>query len=94
MVTYLRVYTRQFAQNILKAYETWCQRPATERGDMRARRHVDTKLTDRDFFSAMPIGDIWVESRIHEVYMYLWGCKYCVSLVYIGTSLPVTSIDG
>ena len=77
----LRMYTPDFARNLMKAYNAWCAKPAAERGDVRVRRSVDTKRTDRELFEAMPLGDPWLESSIHEVYFYLRESKHLSNLV-------------
>ena len=61
-------------------YEGWCEKPASERGDLRVRRVVDCALTDRELFQQMATADLWLESRIHEVFFYLYGCRHCKTL--------------
>ena len=77
----LRVYTTQFGENLMKAYESWRQLPATERGDLRVRRSVPTdKRSDREIFQEMELGDLWLESSVHEVFLYLFECKHLQKL--------------
>ena len=89
-VSYPRIYTTQFASALLGAYREWCQLPADQRGDIRARRSVDTKKTDRELFMGMEMGDLWLDSDIHKVFMYLYGCKYCKTST---ASVYVMSVD-
>ena len=79
----LRIYTTAFAKNLLQAYEEWCAKPSSERGDLRTRRSVDGRSTDRELFGAMDSGDLWLDSQIHEVFLYLYGCKHCETLAMI-----------
>ena len=74
---HLRVYTTQFAAALLQVYKTWCQQPATERGELRGRRSVDVWKSDRELFAAMERKDLWLESNIHQVFLYLYNCKHC-----------------
>ena len=64
----------------MKVYEAWCQQPPSERADVRVRRTVDAKCTDRELFEAMQLGDLWLESNLHEVFFYLYGCSHLRSL--------------
>ena len=50
--------------------------PSAARGDLRARHGVDLSQSDREIFQALPTGDLWVDSRVHEVFLYLYRCKY------------------
>ena len=79
----LRVYTKLFAKNIMKMYETWRERPWTERADVRGRKHVDFKnYSDKELFGQMATGDLWLETGVHKVYMYLYECKYVQRLPF------------
>ena len=61
----------------MKAYEAWRSQPYSNRGDIRGRRSVNSRqLTDKELFSNLPVGDVWVDSGIHMVFMYLYGCKH------------------
>ncbi|OLP20537.1 hypothetical protein AK812_SmicGene48984, partial [Symbiodinium microadriaticum] len=57
------------------AYEDWRIMPAVTRGDLRARQYVDLSKSDREIFAALPSNDLWLDSRIHEVFLYLYRCK-------------------
>ena len=53
-----------------------------ERAECRGRRDVDlASRTDKEIFDALPMGDMWVDSRIHEVFLYLYSCKKVEHLV-------------
>ena len=75
-----RVYTTEFACNLMNIYEEWRTAPASERLDLRCRQKLDATKTDRELFAAMPTTDIWPESNIHEVVLYLYHSKHCRSL--------------
>ena len=72
----LSAYTAIFGENLLKAYEQWRDLPSDARGDLRGRRDVDFSLTDKEIFENLPMGDLWLDSRIHEVFLYLFSCKH------------------
>ena len=76
------MYTEKFARNLLKLYEDWCLLPPADRGDLRARRSVNARKTDRELFQSMSLGDLWIDAAVHEVFLYLYGCKYCATLVF------------
>ena len=78
----LRIYTAEFGRNILGLYEKWLKLPAEQRGDLRCRRSVPeaTKRSDREIFETMEMGDLWIDSSIHQVFLYLYGCRYCETL--------------
>ena len=72
----LSAYTALFGKNLLKAYEVWLSLPGDARGDTRVCKEVDLSCTDKELFDAMPLGDLWLDARIHEVFLYLYNCKY------------------
>ena len=77
LLGHLRAYTRLFGENLLKAYERWCTLPTADRGDLRGRKEINYyKSSDKELFASLPTGDLWLDSRVHEVYLYLAGCKY------------------
>ena len=39
--------------------------------DLRNKEHVDPMLTDREIFSTMPMGDVWWDAKLPELYWYL-----------------------
>ena len=51
--------------------------PANERADLRGKQAVDLSQTDKEIFLALPRGDLWIDSRVHEVFFYLCGSKNC-----------------
>lgn len=76
----LRIYTRDFAKSLLEVYEAWLASPTTERGDLRVRRKVKGLRTDRELFENMQLSDVWVDSGIHEVVLYLYKSKHIKTL--------------
>ena len=81
-----------FGENLLKAYAEWQALPAEHRGETRGLRTMDLALTDKEIFVSLPRGDLWLDSRIHEVFLYLCGSKHCVNLGCIFDS--VWGLDG
>mgnify|MGYP001817807468 CR=1 FL=1 len=86
----LRVYPEKFALNLMKAYENWCTRPAAERADIRGRISVNLKKTDKELFQDLPLGDLWLESGIHEVFLYLYNSKHCQRPASFRLDLPLS----
>ena len=39
--------------------------------DLRNKQHLDPMLTDREIFSTMPMGDVWWDAKLPELYWYL-----------------------
>ena len=64
----------------MKAYEVWRDLPYTERSDVRARRCVDLSKSDREIFASLDTGDLWLDARVHECFLYLYGSSNCVLL--------------
>lgn len=91
-LTVLRAYTKTFGANLLKAYTSWQALPPADRADARPRRNLDLSQSDKELFLGMPLGDLWVESRIHEVFLYLYQSKHCATFVCIKSLLPTQSI--
>ena len=46
------------------------------RGSLRRRIPVDLQKSDKELFESMPLGDVWVESRCHEAFEYLYHSKH------------------
>ena len=90
----LRAYTTTFGKNIIAMYDRWQSLPAKHRGDTRGRMAVDLDMSDKEIFELQPLGDMWLESRIHEVFMYLYSCKYCKRLMCKWTLLVLCSSPG
>ena len=76
----LSAYTATFGKNLLKAYEEWLALPSSSRGDLRRSQDIDLTRTDKEIFQSLEAGDLWLESRIHEVFLYLYSCKYVKQL--------------
>ncbi|CAE7401330.1 unnamed protein product, partial [Symbiodinium necroappetens] len=73
-----RIYTEIFAKNLLKAFQEWCKLPPAHRADIRARRSVNLDNSDKEIFASLPTGDLWLDARVHETFLYLYGSKNCV----------------
>ena len=57
-------------------YSGWQALPAEHRADLRGKAAIDLSLTDKEIFAGLPRGDLWIDSRIHEVFLYLYSSKY------------------
>ena len=73
----LRIYTRTFGKNLLYAFDEWCKLPPADRADVRGRRHVDLGSSDKEIFAALETDDLWLDARVHETFLYLYGSKNC-----------------
>ena len=67
----------------MKAFEEWRKLPPGDRADVRGRRHVDLGSSDKEIFAALETGDLWLDARVHETFLYLYGSKNCQLLVCI-----------
>lgn len=43
---------------------------------MRHRLKIDPKKTDRELFESLPLGDVWVDGKMHLVWKYIYTSKY------------------
>ena len=77
----LRIYTKTFGENLLKAFQEWRKLPPADRADIRTRRAIDLGNSDKEIFASLPTGDLWLDSRVHETFLYLYGSKNCQWLV-------------
>lgn len=68
----LRSYPSGFGKQLLKCYE---ERASIE-CPLRFKRTVDNTKSDRQIFEEMPLGDCWVDSRIHLAWAYIYSSKY------------------
>ena len=66
VLEHLRIYTRAFGENLLKAFQEWRKMPAMDRADVRTRRAVDLGKSDKEIFDSLPTGDLWLDARVHE----------------------------
>ncbi|CAE7224527.1 unnamed protein product [Symbiodinium sp. CCMP2592] len=71
------IYTRTFGENLLYAFDQWCKLPPADRADVRGRRHVDLGSSDKEIFAALETDDLWLDARVHETFLYLYGSKNC-----------------
>ena len=78
-----RAYTTKFGESLLKAYELWRGLPSSDRPDVRARRAVDLSKSDREIFAGLDTGDLWLDGRVHECFLYLHGSSNCQLLCRI-----------
>ena len=67
----------------MEVYEKWRLLPLSERADCRGRADVNLDCTDKEIFHSLPLGDLWIDSRLHEVFLYLYHCKHVELLVCI-----------
>ena len=65
----------------MEVYEQWRLLPLSERADCRGRSDINMDCTDKEIFDNLPLGDLWVDSRVHEVFIYLYHCKHVELLV-------------
>ena len=63
-----RAYPAGFAE---KVYDLHCEHGPKFRRSLRQKLPVCTELTDEDLFAAMPLGDVWSDARLLDVFMYL-----------------------
>ena len=52
---------------------------------LRQKRSVDTKMTDKELFQNMPLGDLWSDAQLVSIYKYLRQSKK--------TTIPDTWVD-
>ena len=62
-----RVYTRQFGNGLIEAM-AWHRPHAT----LRQKVSVDSRKTDQEVFSSLPLGDIWSDANLVDVYIYIY----------------------
>ena len=67
-----RCYPEGFARRLKEAFENRTGFPR----HMRFKYKVDRKLTDRELFQQMPLGDVWVDAKMHLVWKYIYSSKY------------------
>ncbi|CAE7795519.1 unnamed protein product [Symbiodinium sp. CCMP2592] len=78
---------------VLEAFQEWRKLPAVDRADICARRAVDLGNSDKEIFATLPTGDLWLDARVHETFLYLYGSKNCKWLV-VYASMPSGPIVG
>ena len=67
-----RCYPEGFARRLKEAFENRTGFPR----HMRFKMKIDRKLTDRELFEKMPLGDVWVDAKMHLVWKYIYSSKY------------------
>ena len=67
-----RCYPEGFGLQLLKVYEG---RGPTE-APLRFKTKIDACKSDRQIFQEMPLGDPWIDSKLHLAWAYLYRCKY------------------
>jgi len=65
-------YPEGFARRLKEAFENRTGFPR----HMRFKMKIDRKLTDRELFEKMPLGDVWVDAKMHLVWKYIYSSKY------------------
>ena len=67
-----RCYPVGFGQCLLKAWENRTPFPA----HMRHRLNIDLTKTDRELFESLPLGDVWIDGKMHLVWKYIYTSKH------------------
>ena len=68
-----RCYPAGFCEKLLECYES---RGEVSTADLRHKWPVDLSKSDKDLWSEMPIGDIWLDGEVHKVWFYLMTNKH------------------
>ena len=69
-----RAYTEGFVSELLKCFE--CRGPF--QAVLRKKEFIDPALSDRNIFERMPLGDVWLESKMHLAWGYIYNNKHMV----------------
>lgn len=69
-----RAYTEGFIKELLRCFES--RGPFTCM--LRTKQKIDSTCTDRSIFEALPLGDVWIESKMHLAWAYIYNNKYMV----------------
>ena len=69
-----RSYTREFGKRLWEIYQVH-RGSGAPRLDLRTRPKVNVRKSDRELFTDLALGDIWVESECHKIFEYLWASK-------------------
>ena len=67
-----RSYPRGFGLQLLHSYEA----RTDEKGPLRFKATVNPRKSDRMIFQEMPLGDCWIEPKIHLAWAYLYRSKH------------------
>ena len=43
---------------------------------MRHRLKIDPTKTDRELFESLPLGDVWIDGKMHLVWKYMYTSKH------------------
>ncbi|CAE7328646.1 unnamed protein product [Symbiodinium sp. CCMP2592] len=67
-------YSKAFGKKIL---ELWRQECTAEqpRLCMRQKVHIDSRMTDKELFQSLPLGDTWPDAEMVQVWAYLYKNK-------------------
>ena len=63
-----RTYCRGFCEKLCDLYED----RGLHRPDLRHKYPVDLGKSDKDLFAELPMGDIWIDAKLHQVWVYLF----------------------
>ena len=69
-----RSYTKAFGRAILQLWQEECA-DSQPRLCLRQKIHISAGKTDKDLFTALPVGDTWVDAGMVEVWIYLFQNK-------------------
>ena len=61
-----RTYPKGFGDGLTTIMKHWRPEP-----HLRQKREVDLSLSDKELFEAMPLGDLWHDAKLVDVYRYM-----------------------
>ena len=65
-----RAYPEGFANRIYELHEKWGQK---DRRTLRQKVEINTSLSDRELFEALPLKDTWSDAQVTDLFFYLLG---------------------
>ena len=66
----LRTYPLGLGHGLKEIMTSWQAQPK-----LRQKRPVDVNLSDREMFNSLPLGDVWADAQLIDVYKYLRKSK-------------------
>lgn len=67
-----RCYPEGFARRLCDLFEGRKGFPE----HLRHKRPVNLKMSDKDLFQSLPVGDLWLDGCMHQVWFYIYACKH------------------
>ena len=61
-----REYPEGFGRGLHGALSKWMPQPR-----LRQKMGIDLSLSDKELFQALPLGDVWEDAKLIEVYRYM-----------------------